>query len=296
MLLSEDLSFTVAVTPLTDMLNLAHYFELAGYAIAVGSAINLVLTLLWGLRWRSGLRRLGLQVSYARALEAIASSFPIGVFLPGNKASQEAFRIAYLSVPNEHRAKVISATTLEWVSEGVVLGAFVLGFLVFRYARYLTLLPASLYLVELQESGVSAKARKALSDFIGGLKALASDREMLVIYIGVSVAILALDIFKVGYMLEVLGFSLSLAELIALYVALRLSSLAPTPAGAGVFDLTVIAVLTAMGCPAEISTVYLVAIRVVDTLLPAGVGAAVLAASGGLRILEAARRRRVGKP
>jgi len=293
MLLSEDLSLVAAVTPLTDMLNLAHYFKLAGYAIALGSAINLVLTLLWGLRWRSGLRRLGLQVSYVRALEAIASSFPIGVFLPGNKASQEAFRIAYLKVPNEHRAKVISATTLEWVSEGAVLGAFVLGFLVFRYV---TLLPASLYLVELQESGVSAKARKALSDFISGLKALASDRELLAIYIGVSVAILSLDIFKVGYMLEVLGFSLSLAELIALYVALRLSSLAPTPAGAGVFDLTVIAVLTAMGCPAEISTVYLVAIRVVDTLLPAGVGAAVLAASGGLRILEAARRRRVGKP
>jgi hypothetical protein len=79
-------------------------------------------------------------------------------------------------------------------------------------------------------------------------------------------------------------------------VALRLSSLAPTPAGAGVFDLTVIAVLTAMGCPAEISTVYLVAIRVVDTLLPASVGATVLATSGGLRILETARRRRVGKP
>ncbi|MGC9071339.1 MAG: lysylphosphatidylglycerol synthase transmembrane domain-containing protein [Acidilobus sp.] len=278
----------------SDIATITSYLKQTGVTVAVGSAINLALTLLWALRWRSGLRFLGLRTSYLQALEAITSSFPIGTVLPGNKAAQEAFRVAYLRAPSSERGKVISATTMEWVSEGLVLSALVLVAIILR-SPLVTFGLVSYAQVE--KARPQGALRRAINDLVNDLKLLASSKRMMTVYIGTSTLIVLLDMFKVTYMLVLLGYVPPVIDAVILYIVLRLSSLAPTPAGAGVFEAGAFAALTLIGAPADIAALYIIAIRIVDTLIPAGVGLVVLTVTGGLRILSGARRRlSYGKP
>ncbi|MGC9210417.1 MAG: lysylphosphatidylglycerol synthase transmembrane domain-containing protein [Acidilobus sp.] len=240
---------------LGDVVNAVHYLKETGLAVAFGSAVNLVLTLLWALRWRTGLRFLGLRTSYVQALEAITSSFPIGTILPGNKVAQEAFRIAYIRASPSERGKVISATTMEWVSEGVVVAALLLVALIMK--RPIAVL--GLISIAETEGRPHSWLRKALDDFISDLKLLASNGKIMALYLGLSAIIIMLDMFKVAYMLVLLGYVPTMIDVLIIYIVLRLSSLAPTPAGLGVFEAGAFAVLALIGVPAETAALYIVA-------------------------------------
>lgn len=269
-----------------DLLNILAYLKETGVAVAFGSAVNLVLTLLWALRWRAGLRFLGLRVSYLHALEAITSSFPIGVFIPGNKVAQEAFRIAYVRSPNIDRGKVISATTMEWVSEGIIVAALLIVALASRAPITLV----GLAYAQAEQSSPEGRLRKAVLDFLSDLRTLASNKKMFATYMGLSFIIIMLDLFKVAYMLVILGYVPTILDAVILYVAIRVLSMAPTPAGVGVFDAGSFAALALMGVPAGIAALYVIALRLVDTVIPASVGLIVLTVTGSWRILEEARR------
>ena len=269
-----------------DLLSIPAYLKETGVAVAFGSAINLVLTLLWAQRWRAGLRFLGVRVSYLHALEAITSSFPIGVFIPGNKVAQEAFRIAYIRSPVMDRRKVISATTMEWVSEGVIVAAL----LVIALASRAPITLVGLAYAQTEQSSSQGKLRKIVLDFLSDLRMLASNKSVFATYLGLSLIIIMLDLLKVAYMLVILGYVPTLLDAVIIYVAIRVLSMAPTPAGVGVFDAGSFATLALMGVPTGIAALYVVALRLVDTVLPAAVGLVVLAVTGSWRILEEARR------
>ncbi len=262
------------------------YLREAGYAVAFGTAANLALTLLWALRWRAGLRFLGLRVSYLQALEAITASFPIGVFIPGNKVAQEAFRVAYVRSPNMDRGKVISATTMEWVSEGIIVAAL----LVVALASKAPIGLAGIAYAQAEQANPQGRLKKALWGLLSDLKMLASDKKTFTTYMGLSFLIIMLDLFKVAYILVILGYVPTILDAVILYVTIRVLSMAPTPAGVGVFDAGSFAALALMGVPAGVAALYVIALRLVDTVIPATVGLIVLAVTGSWRVLEEAKR------
>ncbi len=270
----------------SDLSSLLAYLKETGYAVAFGSAVNLALTLFWALRWRTGLRFLGLRVSYFQALEAITSSFPIGVFIPGNKVAQEAFRIAYVRSQNMDRGKVISATTMEWVSEGLVITAL----LVVALATKAPIGLAGIAYAEAEQTSPQGRLRRTLTDLATYIKLLASNKKIMITYMGLSFLIIMLDLFKVAYILVLLGFVPTIIEALVLYIVIRVLSMAPTPAGVGVFDAGSFTALTLMGVPPGTAVLYVVALRLVDTVIPAAVGLVVLTVTGSWRVLNEARR------
>ena len=279
-----------------DLSELPQLMARLGFVVLVGSAINAALTALWGLRWRYGITKAaGFRLSYAKALAAIVASFPVGNFLPANKLAQEAFRMAYVEAPNDARAKVMSATVLEWVSEAAIVGALLVAVIARHYVRELLAAAAIAAAAASQEGTILERGRRAARDFVGGIRALATSKDVVAVYLAVSSVIIALDMFKVYEILYLLGVRLALLDLITLYVVLRVSSLGPTPAGLGFLEAGAAAALGLMGVPAAAIAEFIVAIRLVDTVVPSLAGLAVLSLTGGLRVLRAARGRAHGE-
>ena len=280
-----------------DLSELPQLMAQLGFVVLVGSAINAVLTALWGLRWRYGISKAaGVRLSYAKALTAIVASFPVGNLLPANKLAQEAFRMAYVEAPSDARAKVMSATVLEWVSEAAIVGALLIAVIARHYVRELLAAAALAAATSSQEGTILERGRKAARDFVGGVRALASNKDVVAMYLAVSSAIIVLDMFKVYEILYLLGVRLALLDLITLYVVLRVSSLGPTPAGLGFLEAGAAAALGLMGVPAAAIAEFIVAIRLVDTVVPSLAGLVVLSLTGGLRVLRAVRGRAYGEP
>jgi uncharacterized membrane protein YbhN (UPF0104 family) len=266
--------------------SLAADLKEVGYAVLLGSIINVGLTLLWAVRWTLGLRHLGIGASYTKVLVAITSSFPIGNFLPAGKAAQEAFRIAYLEIGDGRRPSVMAAVTMEWASEGLILAALLTSVIVRHYlwgALTLAALGAS------ASQSVTERAKSAVADLLGSIRALARDRKLMALYMSVSAIIIAADVAKVWLLANLNGISLGLFDLLILYVVMRVTSVAPTPAALGFLDVSVISALELMGYSTASAALFLLSLRFVDTVVPSLVGLLVLAASGGWRVVRQLR-------
>ncbi|MFP3231197.1 MAG: lysylphosphatidylglycerol synthase domain-containing protein [Acidilobus sp.] len=266
--------------------SLAADLKEVGYAVLLGSIINVGLTLLWAVRWTLGLRHLGIGASYTKVLVAITSSFPIGNLLPAGKAAQEAFRIAYLEIGDGRRPSVMAAVTMEWASEGLILAALLTSVIVRHY------LWGALTLAALGTSAsqsVAERAKSAVADLLGSIRALARDRKLMALYMSVSAIIIAADVAKVWLLANLNGISLGLFDLLILYVVMRVTSVAPTPAALGFLDVSVIGALELMGYSTASAALFLLSLRFVDTVVPSLVGLLVLAASGGWRVVRQLR-------
>jgi uncharacterized membrane protein YbhN (UPF0104 family) len=271
-----DLSLTTLLGDLKEV----------GYAVLVGSLINVVLTLLWALRWRAGLKYLGVRASYLQSLIAIVASFPLGNLLPAGKVVQEAFRIAYLDVKEGKRTSVMAAAAVEWVAEGLIISFLLLAVIIRHYA----LGAVALTLVAVaagQPQGMTVKS--AARDLIKALRLLSRDRRLMSIYLAVSSVIIAIDVIKVWLVALMSGLYLALFDLMLLYVILRVTSAAPTPAALGFLDLGVIGALKYMGYPVGLAVLFLVSLRLVDTVIPSIAGMIALAVTGSYRMLRQAR-------
>ncbi len=262
-------------------------------AIAIGSAINLVLTLLWAARWKLGLSALGIRAPYSKVLVAIVSSFPIGNFLPAGKAAQEAFRMAYLDIDYSRRSAVMAATMMEWGMESLVIFALIMVVVIRHFFAAGALAAAVMYGV--QPPALSDRLRGFVADLADSLRQLARRPKVMLSYAAISASIIVLDMFKVWVLALYSEVALALLDLITVYVVMRVASISPMPAGLGFLDLGLLATLKIMGYGVTSILVFIALLRVVDTVIPSLVGLGVLVSSGTFRVLRQARHGVAGR-